>query len=159
MHVRSDALGMVDRVASTVQRRAVWEVADGIHEDGTGQWRSGSMAVRSNVLGMVDGVPSSVQRSAVWQVAHIVAELLVGIRVLLEAVLELAAVHYGSLAGWGCCRRGCRGRHGRCSRCAGAHECSCSCRWWGGRRALDGVVAGGVQGSSIDQVAHIGSIR
>ena len=106
MHVRSDGLGMVDGVASTVQRRAIWQVADGVHKNSTGQWRSGSMAVWSNVLGMVDGVPSSVQGSAVWQVTHIVAELLVGVRILLEAVLELAAVHGGSWAGRGCCRRG-----------------------------------------------------
>ena len=52
---------MVDGVASTVQWRAVWEVADRIHEDGTGQWRPGSMAVGSNVLRMVDGVSSSIQ--------------------------------------------------------------------------------------------------
>ena len=158
MHVRSDGLGMVDGVASTVQRRAIWQVADGVHKNSTGQWRSGSMAVWSNVLGMVDGVPSSVQGSAVWQVTHIVAELLVGVRILLEAVLELAAVHGGSWAGRGCCRRGCRCSHG-CGRRAGAHEGSCSCRWWGGRCALNGVVAGGGQGSPINQVAHIGSIR
>jgi len=89
---------MIDSVTGAIEGRTVWEVADRVHEVGTGQRRSWSMSVRSNGLRMVDGIPSTIQRRAVWKVAHIIAKLEVCISILLETVLELAAVHGDSLA-------------------------------------------------------------
>ena len=69
MEIGLHGLGMVQGIACCVHWGAIWQVADGIGEESTGQWRSWSVWIWSNGLRVVDGVAGPVHWRAIWQVA------------------------------------------------------------------------------------------
>merc|ERR1712060_1019653 len=96
VEIRTDRLGVVDRVASAIHGRAIWQIPDTVDKDGLREVRAWHVAVRRDRLGMIHGVACPVHGRSIWQVPNFIAELLRGERLGGLLVVEGLAEFHGS---------------------------------------------------------------
>merc|ERR1712203_1342882 len=97
VQIRTHRLRVVDRIASEIHGRAIWQIPDTVAEDGLWEIRAWHVAVWRDGLRMVHGVACPVHGRPIWQVPNLIAKLLCGIR--LRGLLEdegLADLHGSS---------------------------------------------------------------